>query len=109
LIDLFSKRSRGLGAEPQVAPAGAKPFSAFLLILFFAPAVSKKRMEWIRTCNIEKTLSVLFEQGAAKRTKNSMVRFRLCGGDEGSALDLRPFWKKVDQKLSSRYYLNSIP
>ena len=42
-------------------------------------------------CLCEKTVSVLFGKIAAKRTKNGENRFRACGRDEGSALDLRPF------------------
>ena len=52
LIDLFSKRSQGLGAAPQVAPAGAKssctPFSfAKQICSSFCGYLLKKRTETV--------------------------------------------------------------
>jgi hypothetical protein len=53
---LFSKSDRGLGAEPQVAPAGAKYSTRRLICeanpFFFAPAVSK-RTETVFSHNIK--------------------------------------------------------
>jgi hypothetical protein len=84
LIDLFSKRSQGLGAEPQVAPAGAKPPFRHFFGSFFVPTCSKKERKQFSHISpqqltnivpplqkfvfyIEVLFSVLFEQGAAKK------------------------------------------
>ncbi len=89
-----------MGQRPKSRSAEREIFSAFLLVLFFAPAVSKKRTERIRMRYIEKILSVLFGQRAAKRTKNGVKEVSPLRRRRGLlTLDLGRFLKKATQKL----------
>ncbi|MBQ7378075.1 MAG: hypothetical protein IJW70_00180, partial [Clostridia bacterium] len=88
LIDLFSKWSRGLGAEPQVASAEAKLSRRVFVAKLFSlrPQCQRKKREWIRMCYIEKIHSVLFLGYVAARKstkKNGEWKFRACGRDQG--------------------------
>ncbi|MBQ8719296.1 MAG: hypothetical protein IJY66_08525, partial [Clostridia bacterium] len=88
--------SKSQPAVPHVAPAGAKTLSAFLLCqsFCFSPEVSKKKAGKKLGCvTLRKFFPFFLQKEAQKEPKTPFLEFRLCGGDEGSALDLRAFEK----------------